>query len=116
MHVEQKNLAQKNNELAEAYSKKARSQSQLQRLYTSLKQQQVAAGMELAADHDAENVLHAAGLDTFNHATHRNGHPLQSRNSHGSEGSGRRRRTDYTWENNLPQGSRAGLQSARKFR
>ena len=107
MHVEQKSLEQKNNDLAGAFREKAKNQQQLQKLYQSLKQQQLATGMELAADHDAEHVLHAAGLG------HRNDRHMQSRaGSNGSGGSGGHNRTVHPWEQ-MQQGSRGGLQTAR---
>ncbi|EMC91898.1 hypothetical protein BAUCODRAFT_58923, partial [Baudoinia panamericana UAMH 10762] len=57
MHAEQKQLQQKNRDLAEAFREKAKHQQHLQKLYQSLKQEQLAAGMELAAEHDADHTL-----------------------------------------------------------
>ena len=113
MHVEQKTLEQKNHDLAEAFREKSKNQQQLQKLYQQLKQQQVAAGLEFAADHDAEQVLQAAG-GGFAGGNHRTGGQPQTRGSNGSGGSGGRRNSN-NW-NNQPQGSRAGLQSSRKPR
>ncbi|KAK5115659.1 hypothetical protein LTR85_009830 [Meristemomyces frigidus] len=108
MHTEQKALEQKNHELAGAFREKAKHQQQLQKLYQSLKQQQLAAGMELAAEHDAEHFLQAAGQQGH----HRNDRHMQSRSgSNGSGEGGGRSRTIHAWENQM--GSRAGLQSSR---
>ena len=109
MHIEQKKLEEKNHELAERFREKAKNQAQLQRLYTSLKQQQVAHGMELAAEHDADNVLHAVA------SNNRGGQPLHSRaGSNNSGGSGNRRQNLQGWDSH-GQGNRHGLQSSRKW-
>ena len=114
MHLEQKKLESQNHELGNAYREKAKQQGQLQKLYTSLKHQQVAAGLELAADDDAENVLQAATTGPYNTSTDRNGQPMQSRaGSKGSRGSGGRRQNVHPWENPA-QNNRAGLQSSRE--
>lgn len=108
MHVEQKGLEQKNHNLAEKFREKAKNQQQLQKLYQSLKQQQLAAGMELAAEHDAEHVLQSAGLVHSRHERHMQ-HPRAGSNASG--GSDGRSRTIDAWENQM--GSRAGLQTSR---
>ena len=114
MHLEQKKLEDKNLELAEHYREKSKKQAQLQRMYNTLKQQQVAAGLELAADHDADNGLHAAASGPYNTSTHRARQPMQNRaGSNDSAGSGGRRQNVHGWENQAP-GNRAGLQSSRK--
>lgn len=110
MHIEQKTLEQKNLELADKFREKCKGQQQLQKLYQSLKQQQLAAGMELAAEHDADHVLQEAGMG-YRLSAHRIGQPMHSRGSNGSGGSGGRSRTIHAWENQHV--SRAGLQSAR---
>ena len=112
--MEQKELENKNHELVEKYREKSKQQNRMQQLYTTLKQQQLAAGMELAAEHDAENVLHGAGGAVHNQSNYRNGQPLQSRNSNGSAGNGGRRNGIQAWQNDQPQGSRAGLHTSRK--
>lgn len=61
MHIEQKSLEQKNRELQDEYRKKAKAHVSVSKLYQSLKQQQIANGLELAADNDAEDVLQGAG-------------------------------------------------------
>ena len=114
MHMEQKDLEQKNHELVEKYREKSKQQNRMQQLYTTLKQQQLAAGMELAAEHDAENVLHGAGAGGHNQSNYRNGQPLQSRNSNDSAGSGGRRNGMQAWQNDQAQGDRAGLHTSRK--
>ena len=111
MHLEKKSLEDRNQELQTAYREKAKKQQEIHKLYTALKHQQAAAGMEVAADHDAENVLQAAATGSYNNATHRNGQPVQSRA--GSDGSGGRRQNTHAWDNR-GQGNRNGLQSARK--
>ena len=113
MQVEQKTLEQKCDKLAESCREKDKAKQQLQKLYTSLKQQQIAPGMEVAAEHYAENVLDAAHSNNAN--THRNGQLRPTRaGSIGSGGSGgRQQQQAYPWQNRV-QGSRAGIQSARK--
>jgi len=111
MHREQKNLEQKNRDLAGKFKEKAKAQQTLQRLYQSLKAQQLAAGMELAAEHDAEYVLQAAGHATHSDGARRAGQPpMQSRA--GSNGSGSRSRTIDAWRNQT-HSTRAGHQSSR---
>ncbi|KAI7151670.1 hypothetical protein KC349_g9369 [Hortaea werneckii] len=80
MHMEQKALEEKNHQLVEAFREKSKTQQQLQKLYQTLKQQQLAAGMEIAADNDAEHTLKAADV------AQRDGRFRQSRA--GSRGSG----------------------------
>ncbi|KAI6805734.1 hypothetical protein KC332_g15555 [Hortaea werneckii] len=67
MHMEQKALEEKNHQLVEAFREKSKTQQQLQKLYQTLKQQQLAAGMEIAADHDAEHTLNAADVAQRDH-------------------------------------------------
>ncbi|KAI7184833.1 hypothetical protein KC343_g9078 [Hortaea werneckii] len=67
MHMEQKALEEKNHQLVEAFREKSKTQQQLQKLYQTLKQQQLAAGMEIAADHDAEHTLKAADVAQRDH-------------------------------------------------
>jgi len=113
MHAEQKALEQKNYELGERYKEKSKQQQQTQKLYTLLKSQQLAAGYEIAADHDADYVLREAGH--AQHGNHRGHQPMQSRGSNGSRGSGGQSRTIQAWEQQQQQvpGSRVGLQSSR---
>lgn len=105
MQIEQKNLEQKNHELQVQYRSKARSQKRIQTLYEKLKQQQVAGGLELAAEHAAEDTLQVAGM---------RGAPLHSRTGSGHSGnSGGRRQTKFdVWEQQQYGGDRGGLQSA----
>ena len=111
MHEEQKVLEKKNNDHANKISEKNKQHTTLHRLYNSLKQQQLAAGLELAAGHDAEHVLQTNRQDGH----HRNDLPMQSRSgSNGSGNSSRRSRTIHAWENQMG-ASRAGLQAARKL-
>ncbi|KAK3651539.1 hypothetical protein LTR56_005681 [Elasticomyces elasticus] len=112
MHVDQKALEQKNHDLAERYKDKSKQQQSLQRLYNDLKQQQNAAGLELAAEHQAEHTLRAAGLVQNPQRHQRGGQPMQSRGSNGSNGSGGQSRTIQAWEQQNT-GSRMGLQTAR---
>lgn len=65
--MEQKALEEKNHQLVEAFREKSKTQQQLQKLYQTLKQQQLAAGMEIAADHDAEHTLKAADVAQRDH-------------------------------------------------
>ena len=67
--------------------------------------------MEVAAEHDAENVLEAAHYNTTNH---RSGLPRPGRaESNGNVGSRGRQKPASLWQSHV-QGSRAGLQSARE--
>lgn len=112
MHVEQKDLEQKNYDLAEKFREKSKHQQQLQKLYQQLKQQQLAQGMEKAADNDADNVLHTAGQGN-RIPSYRSDIPMHSRGrSNGSAGSGGHPRMVDEWQSQV-QGSRAGLQTAR---
>ena len=112
MQLEQKNLEQKCEKLHESNREKEKAKQQLQRLYISLKQQHVAAGLEVAAEHDADNVLGAAQYNTANHP---NGPSRVSRaGSKGSGHGGERHNPAGFWQTG-GQGSRAGLQSARMY-
>ena len=105
--MEQKALEEKNHQLVEAFREKSKTQQQLQKLYQTLKQQQLAAGMELAADHDAEHALKAADVAQRDHRFR------QSRAcSRGSGGGLGQSRTvnDFTAHMN----SRASMAPARK--
>ncbi len=106
-------LEKKNRALSEAFKEKSRTQAQLQKLYTTLKQQQIAGGIELAAEHDAENALHAGQYPT---ASRQGGLPVHSRAGSGGSGGGgaQARQATRPWESQF-QGSRNGLQTARKY-
>lgn len=108
MQIEQKSLEQKNHELQEQYRSKAKSQRQIHHMYTKLKQQQVAGGLELAAEHEAEDTLQVAG---------NRGAPLHSRTGSGHSGnSGGRHQTKFdVWEEQQYGGDRSGLQGASKL-
>lgn len=102
MHIDQKNLAQKNHELVEKYREKAKNHQQLEKLYNSLKQQQLASGIELAAEHDAENVIMNAGGIPLNNNARPHEHVMHSRaGSRGSGSSGRRRQHAQHWESQV---------------
>ncbi|KAH9845015.1 chiasma assembly [Teratosphaeria destructans] len=115
MHLEQKELEQKNHDLGEAYRDKSKQQQQLQRLYTSMKQQQLAAGIELAAEHNAEHVLQSAGVGKQAKGNAHDRHRLNRAGSNGSGGSGGQSRTIHQWESRQQQaqGSRAGFGTGR---
>lgn len=107
MHIEQKNLEQKNHELQERYRSKAKREAQLKTLYDKLKAQQVAGGLELAAEHEIEDSLQAAGG---------RGPPLHQRVGSGNSGaSGGHRQTKLgMWEQHQygpGNGGRGGVQS-----
>ena len=108
MHIEQKSLEEKNAALQANYRSKAKEHQHISKLYNKLKQQQVAGGLELAAEHDAEDVLQGVG--------HRSA-PLQSRaGSHGSAASGGHRQTKFgAWEQQQYGGDRGGIQGGRKW-
>ncbi|KAK3677973.1 hypothetical protein LTR78_002068 [Recurvomyces mirabilis] len=106
MHIEQKNLEQKNYELNNDIKLKSKNHEQLSKLYQSLKRQQMAPSLELAAEHDAEHVLHTA-----NAAGQRNGQAMHSRGSAGSGGSGGYSRTIQAWEQQ-GRGARPALQTS----
>lgn len=109
MHAEQGALEKKNHELGDHLREKLKTHQQLQKLYQSLKQQQLAAGLELAAEHDAEHFLQNAGRDGH----YRNDRTMQSRSgSNGSGGKGGPSRSIHAWENQM-QDSRAGMESSR---
>lgn len=112
MHTEQKILEQKNKELADKFKEKAKQQQLLQKLYQGLKAQQLATGIELAAEHDAEHVLQAAGSATYNDSARRGGQHMHSRAN--SYGSGGRSRTIDAWQNQVYGGIRDGMQTSRR--
>lgn len=59
----------------------------------------MAAGLESAADHDAENAIHGATTGHFTGNQNRHGQPMPSRNgSHGSGASGGRRQKMNNWQ------------------
>ena len=114
MDGEQKTLGKKNEELAQKFREKSKNHQKLQQLYTSLKQQHMASGLEVAADHDAEHALQAAAGGEYNMSNHRNGPQMQSRaGSYGSGGSGGRRQNVNAWETQ-GHGSRPGFQTSCK--
>ena len=114
MRLQQEQLESKNQELARHFREKSSQQQKLHKMYMTLKQQQIAAGMEVAGDYDAEHVLQAAATGPHNSSTHRNGPPMQTRaGSHGSGGSGGLRQNVHGWENQA-QSSRRGYQTSRK--
>ncbi|KAK3071198.1 hypothetical protein LTR53_009078 [Teratosphaeriaceae sp. CCFEE 6253] len=98
MHVEQKTLEQKNHDLVEKYKEKSKQQQQTHRLYTQIKTHQLAAGLEIAADRDADHVLQDAGQPHYAHASVQRHQHMQSRGSNVSGGSGGRSRTIQAWE------------------
>jgi len=108
MHIEQKNLEQKNYELNNDIKLKSKNHEQLSKMYHSLKRQQMAPGLELAAEHDAEHVLHTA-----NAGGQRNGQVMHSRGSGGSGQSGGASRTIEAWQQQ-GRGARHGMQVSRK--
>lgn len=65
MQAEQAALEQKNHELATAFRAKANAQSQLQKLYQSLKAQVMASHVANAAGDEAEYALHTVRGDRF---------------------------------------------------
>lgn len=65
LHLEKKNLEQKNHELAGAFKEKSRAQQRLQTLYQRVKSQMNAAQMEDAAANDVENVIHSVTTPHF---------------------------------------------------
>jgi E3 ubiquitin-protein ligase CCNP1IP1 len=112
MHMEQKKLEEKNQSLIDAFKEKSKKQQQLQKMYTQLKQQQMAAGLEVAADYDADNVLHNAAAATHNDAGYRDGRAAHGRS--GSGGSGGKRNNTAAWTHTAPN-NRAGMQSSRRY-
>ena len=113
MHIEQKALEKKNHELAQSFKEKAASQQQLQKHYNKLKQQQFAAGMELAAKYDADHVIQASATGQHHASNHRSGQSLHSRGSNNSAGTSHRGQNAQPWEHQV-QGNRQGLQNSRK--
>lgn len=108
MHIEQKNLEQKNDKLQEQYRAKAKSHAHYETLYKKLKRQQVTGGLELAAEHDAEDVLQTAGQRGPSiHSRAGSGH---SGNSGGRHHSGR----IEAFEQQFYGGERGGAQPNRR--
>lgn len=126
IHIDKKNLEQKNHELATAFREKSRAQQRLQGLYQKLKSQQSAHHIEHAAANDAESVIHsingAAFVDDVYGGgpqrpgpAHVRGDNLPAIYSHaragsnGSGGSGNRTNGQYQ------QGGRNGMSGSRKI-
>lgn len=108
--MEQRSLEQKNHELQEHYRSKAKRHQQTMDLYNRLKAQQIASGLEVAAEHEADGAVQAAGIS---------GPSKHSRAGSGGSGGNRgepRRSKFGAWEQQQYGGGhdRAGLQSARK--
>ena len=97
MQLEHKELESKNHELQDRYREKARNQAQLNKLYQTLKQQQIASGMEAAVDHDAEHVLHSVATGQRGPSQYQ--HSRVRSNGSGS-GSGTRRSNNGAAVNN----------------
>ncbi|TKA65283.1 hypothetical protein B0A55_09535 [Friedmanniomyces simplex] len=114
MHVDQKALEQKNHDLAEKYKEKTKQQQQLLRRFHEIRHQQSTSGLEMAADHDADQAVRAAASRQNAPGSHHNrsGQPVHSRGSNGSGGSGGYSRTIQAWEQQSA-GGRAGLQTSR---
>lgn len=104
-------MRQKHEKLIEAYKEKSKSQQQTQRMYQALKQQQFAAGMELAADNDAGHVLqdNAGGRHT------ELGSEMQSRHYHQDQPRARAGGAGDPWPTMSKVGAnRYGVESSRK--
>ncbi len=110
MQLEQKRLEDKNNTLLDAYKEKSKKQQQLQR---QLKQQQMASGLELAADVDAENVLNHATALPHQDLGHRPGQAAYSRG--GSGGSGGKRNPSNNVGAYPGPANRSTMHTSRKF-
>lgn len=109
LQLQQQELEKKNQELVKHFREKSKKHQQLQGQYQKIKQQQFAAGIESAADHEADDVLHAAAAGVPN--THQNRHGLSMPSRGGSVGSGSRRQRVNAWSNQA-QGGR--MHTARK--
>lgn len=98
----------------ESYREKSKSQATFEKLYNSLKQQQIAAGLESAADRDAENVLNSVS-GIRHHAQKKYG----GAGSPGSGSSDKRRAQMHTrnpWHNGPgATAARVQTQSSRKL-
>lgn len=114
MQIEQKSLEQKYDKLTEAFREKEKSRLQVTHLYNKLKHQTHAAthaaGIEMAAEYDAENVIEPSHYVTSNQGRGHTGN--RGPGSIGSAGSGRRQHSVNSWQQRV-EGSRAGLQSTR---
>ena len=112
MHMEQKVLEQKNHELQEQYRNKAKAAHRLDKMYKSLRHQQAAGGLEIAAENEASDSLQVAAGG--------HGAPRHNRAGSGNSGhsGGRGQTTKFNaWEQqHFRQGpdDRARLQSARE--
>lgn len=112
MQGDQRALEKQNRELADALRKKSKTEAQTRHLYNALKRQQLAGGIELAAEYDAENVVQAV----HRRASNRPEHAVQSRAASISSGRGRSERPQpHTWSPSVGI-SRHAVQNARKSR
>lgn len=108
------------------YKERNKSALQFETMYKKLKQAQLAAGIELAVEHDADNILQGtqpAGTQARDSQYQVGGGTRMRRNgSNGSSGSGDRRRMTldpnarYGSQAFPPPGSRTGLNTSRKKR
>lgn len=108
------------------YKERNKSALQFEIMYKKLKQAQLAAGIELAVEHDADNILQGtqpAGTQARDSQYQVGGGTRMRRNgSNGSSGSGDRRRMTldpnarYGSQAFPPPGSRTGLNTSRKKR
>lgn len=108
------------------YKERTRSAQQFETMYKKLKQAQLAAGIELAVEHDADNILQGtqpAGTQARDSQYQDGGGTRLRRNgSRGSSGSGDRRRMTldpnarYGSQAFPPPGSRTGLSTSRRNR
>ncbi|KAK4989562.1 hypothetical protein LTR50_003169 [Elasticomyces elasticus] len=65
VHLQQKNLEQKNHDLVEAFREKSKNQQQLQVLCQRLKAQAMTTQVQTAASDDAENTLQSVAGNRF---------------------------------------------------
>lgn len=97
LQLQQQELEKKNQDLVNHFRDKSKKHQKLLGEFQKIKQQQFAAGIESAADHEADDVLQAAATVGHNPHQHRHGQPMPSRA--GSNGSGGRHPQGNTWPN-----------------
>lgn len=107
--MQQKDLEKKNHDLVQHFREKSKKHQKLFQEYQKIKQRQFAAGIESAADNEAEDVLHAAAAAVPSAHPNRHAQAMPSRAE--SNGSGGRRQQGNVWPS--PRGGR--IHTTRKY-
>lgn len=126
MHTEQERVLSHNQKIERDFKEMSKRSANFEKMYRALKAQQINGNVEIAAEHDADNVIQGASQNPGGQyrSSHQqqapSGFPRRS-NSNGSGGSDERRRmtlqpgTGYSSQGYVPLGSRRGMTSSREY-